>query len=57
MADLEMFHATKGGQRQSYGCGSAMLIRSAIVTAPVPGDMPQAPFLSINATGVSKEFY
>jgi hypothetical protein len=34
-----------------------MLSRRDPLTAPVLGDLPQARFPSINAAGVSKEFY
>lgn len=34
-----------------------MLSRSVPLTAPAPGDLPQARFPSINAAGVPKEFY
>ncbi|MGX0977877.1 hypothetical protein ACSSVY_003613 [Roseovarius sp. MBR-51] len=33
-----------------------MLIRCALVTAPLLGDGPQERFLSINAAGVHNEF-
>jgi|AutmiccommunBRH5_1029478.scaffolds.fasta_scaffold02311_3 hypothetical protein len=34
-----------------------MLIRCALVIAPLSGHGPQARFLSINAAGVPNEFY